>query len=185
MRTVTGEWRESLFYDGVREVASIQYGDLTSTSAPLCRIHSYCMSSHVLLSAECDCVEQMLMAQQLIVKNGAGIIVVLMQDGRGFGHQAFMAVAEYSRSRGIPQSKAYADLLGDSDARNYRSAIGVLRYFGIRAVDLLTNNPQKVQSLVDGGISVEKTTQLRVEDLTDRPELRQSYLDKRNMGHEV
>ena len=41
-----------------------------------------------------------------------------------------------------------------ADERNYDSAVGMLRYLEIDRIKLLTNNPEKVRAMYDGGIKV-------------------------------
>jgi len=127
----------------------------------------------------------MQLAQELVVKNGSGLILILPQDGRGFGHYALMAATELARKRQTTQTEAYRALMGRPDGRDYGCAAAVLRAMGVRDVDLLTNNPDKVRALADLGVNVASTVPVVVDDLYTRPELQDSYQDKVYQGHKL
>ena len=90
VKTKFGEYREILFYDGQKEVIALVMGDVLGAEDVLCRVHSSCIYGHNFNSIECDCREQMEISQQLIQKQGIGIIIWLEQEGKGNGHFALM-----------------------------------------------------------------------------------------------
>lgn len=185
VRTETGEWTETLFRADRMDCSSLVFGHPDPVKPVACRVHSFCYSGHALLSTECDCVDQMRSAQQWISKAGSGVIVVLDQSGRGFGHLAMMKAVSLSRAEGISQSQAYTRLHGSSDRRRYDAAVLILKALGIRSVELMTNNPAKVEALASGGIEVCAIKRTTVEDLANRPELVEMYADKKSIGHTV
>ena len=69
----------------------------------------------------------------------------------------------------------------DSDLRNYELPGAILRYFGLKAVRLLSNNPEKVQAVEAAGVAVVE----RVPCIADPLDTRAAYLaTKRDkMGH--
>jgi GTP cyclohydrolase II len=69
----------------------------------------------------------------------------------------------------------------DSDLRSYELPGAILQYFGLRAVRLLSNNPQKVEAVERAGVEVVE----RVPCLADVLDTRESYLrtKKEKMGH--
>lgn len=155
LTTAHGHFRELLFVvDGLRQVAALVHGDLSEQTRVLGRVHSFCYSGHALLSRECNCLDQMHDAQESIVAEGAGIIVVLDQDGRGFGHQASILAHELVAS-GLTLDDAYMQLEGRKDGRDFTDAANALLKLGVYSVRLITENPRKAEQLRTNGIDVE------------------------------
>jgi GTP cyclohydrolase II len=184
LHTIFGDWQEILYYDGGRESIALVYGDVRDQESVLCRIHSDCISAHVFNSVECDCRDQMIMAQTLIQDRGRGVVIWLDQDGRGNGHMALMMAAKLATDRGISQTEAYRQLGFREDARRYTEAGAILDELGVRSIWLLSNSPDKVRDLVDSGLAVAGSEALAL-DLRDHPQLREYYRDKVARGHTI
>jgi GTP cyclohydrolase II len=184
LHTRSGEWQEVLYYRGQREIIALILGEVSGRRMVPCRVHSACLSAHVLNSDECDCREQMEMAQRYIAKKGCGLIIVLDQDGKGNGHLALMLSARMALEESISQEEAYRRLGFEADARNYAEAVEVLAELGVSSIELLTNNPNKEQQLKDAGVIVEGTRQVAL-DLQSFPHLRPYYDAKAKLGHNV
>src|SRR5258706_3381295 len=118
IRTKFGEFTEYLFYDGQKESIALVKGDVRGANDVLCRIHSHCLSAHVFNSIECDCREQMELAQRKIEAEGRGVIIWLDQAGKGNGHMAELLSASL-KAEGVPQTEAYQRLGYDKDARSF------------------------------------------------------------------
>ena len=69
----------------------------------------------------------------------------------------------------------------DSDLRSYALPGAILRYFGLRRIRLLSNNPEKVEAVESAGVRVVE----RVPCLADVLDTREAYLrtKKEKMGH--
>lgn len=184
LRTRFGDWREILYYRGQREIIALVFGEVSGKDKILCRVHSSCLSAHVLNSTECDCREQMEIAQRYIADNGSGLVIILDQDGKGNGHLALMLAARMASGESISQEEAYCRLGFESDARHYAEAAEVLVELGVLSIELLTNNPDKELQLRKAGISVVGTRQVAL-DLQLFPQLRQYYDEKAKLGHNV
>ncbi len=156
LKTKFGEYHEILFYDGQKESFALVMGDIKGEEDVLCRVHSSCIFGHHFNSIECDCREQMEISQQLIEKEGKGIIIWLDQEGKGNGHYALLKSAEYKK-QGIPQAEAYEAVGFKKDARDFRSAAEILKEIGVKSIRMLTNNPKKVETLTKHGILVIST----------------------------
>jgi GTP cyclohydrolase II len=181
--TKFGEFTEFLFYDGQSESVALVKGEVADADDVLVRIHSHCLPAHVFNSIECDCREQMAMAQQKIEQDGRGVIVWLAQQGKGNGHLAELLSAQY-RTAGVPQTEAYVRLGYQKDARSFARAAEIIKYLGVSSVKLMTNNPDKRNALTEGGISVSGSIELFIDP--DNPVLRQTYLDKiENQHHSI
>jgi GTP cyclohydrolase II len=69
---------------------------------------------------------------------------------------AHLATQALKRS-GMSQTAAYVALGFPEDGRDYRLASGILRWYGISQIDLITNSPRKEQMLREAGIDVART----------------------------
>jgi GTP cyclohydrolase II len=127
-------------------------GDLSGDPVPV-RVHSECLTSEVLGSLKCDCRAQLDRALDLIAERGRGVLVYLRQEGRGIGlGNKIRAYALQAKGHDTYEANR---LLGfPDDLRRYDVAADMLRLLGVRAVELITNNPLKVQGLTDCGIAV-------------------------------
>lgn len=72
-------------------------GDLQDAEDILCRVHSSFIFGHYFNSIECDCQEQMDISQELIQREGKGIIILLDQEGKGNGHFALLNSVKHKR----------------------------------------------------------------------------------------
>jgi GTP cyclohydrolase II len=158
-------------------------GDVQEGDNVLCRLHSHCVSAHLFNSIDCDCREQMELAQAMVERQGAGVIIWLDQEGRGNGHLALLR-SRALQAQGLSQTEAYVQLGYAADARQYASAAAILQDLGVKSVVLMTNSPHKIGSLQVAGITVSATRPLILEpDASDR--LRRFYEDKIAQGHRI
>jgi GTP cyclohydrolase II len=183
LQTKFGTFLEILYYDGQQESIALVMGNVEEGEDVLCRIHSHCLAAHVFNSIDCDCREQMEMAQLLIEHKGSGVIIWLDQDGRGNGHLALLRTRAL-QERGLSQTEAYITLGYEADARRYTRAAEILQDLGVKSVRLMSNNPQKVDSLQAAGISISGTQQLLL-DPGANERLRRTYEDKIRQGHRL
>lgn len=183
LHTRFGTFLEILYYDGQRESIAIVMGEVRERDSVLCRLHSHCVSAHLFNSIECDCREQMELAQALIEQHGAGVIIWLDQEGRGNGHLALLR-SRALQAQGLSQTEAYVRLGYAADARQYTSAAAILQDLGVKSVVLLTNSPHKTGSLQAAGITIASTHPLVLE-AEARERLRGFYADKMAQGHRI
>lgn len=109
------------------------------------RIHSECMTGDVFGSRRCDCGEQLEASLQIAAERN-GVVVYLRQEGRGIG--LINKLKAYKlQDLGLNTAEANTHLGFDVDARQYDCAIFILQDLGIQEVELITNNPAKVEAL--------------------------------------
>lgn len=109
------------------------------------RIHSECLTGDALGSLKCDCGEQLLCALNFIAKNG-GLVIYLRQEGRNIG--LFNKINAYKlQDNGANTIEANHQLGFSADERSYEMADFILNDFGIKNINLLTNNPAKLNAL--------------------------------------
>jgi GTP cyclohydrolase II len=170
------------------EAVAIQHGKIgasangakTGTKAPLVRVHSQCLTGDVFTSQRCDCRAQLEYSLKRIAKEPSGVVLYLPQEGRGIGLINKLKAYEL-QDAGLDTVEANRKLGFADDARDYEFAAEALKSLGIRAVRLLSNNPDKVTQLEQGGIRV-------VERVPCRPRTShhsKSYLrtKQEKMGH--
>jgi len=124
-------------------------------------LHSQCLTGDVFGSERCDCGEQLEVAMQTIEKAGAGVIVYMFDEGRGIG--LLNKIRAYAlQDRGHDTVQANHALGFAADMRDYKAGAHILLDLGIRAVNLLTNNPDKVSALERHGLIVTKRVAIEV-----------------------
>ena len=135
------------------EHVAMVLGDLSGDAPVLARIHSSCFTGEVLGSQRCDCKAQLDEALARIAAEGRGVVVYLVQEGRGIGLGDKVRAYEL-QDRGLDTAEANVQLGYDVDLRSYDLAAAILRDLGVHAVRLMTNNPGKLAGLAAAGIAV-------------------------------
>tara|TARA_B100000686_G_scaffold136053_1_gene143277 strand:+ start:702 stop:1352 length:651 start_codon:yes stop_codon:yes gene_type:complete len=182
--TENGEFRIRVFHDeetGLDHVALL-LGDMGGPDPVLVRVHSECLTGDAFGSLRCDCGPQLDSALRRIHEVGWGCLVYLRQEGRGIGLHA--KIQAYNlQDRGADTMEANLMLGHPADARDYGIASEILGSVGIDRVNLMTNNPDKVDQLSQHGINVVERMPL-VEGVGER---NLDYLSTKaeKMGHEI
>ncbi len=153
--TEHGDFRIRVFHEeetGFDHVALL-LGDMTGPDPVLVRVHSECLTGDAFSSLRCDCGPQLEAAMRLIQEVGWGCLVYLRQEGRGIGLHA--KIQAYNlQDRGADTLEANLMLGHPADARDYGIASEILGSVGVENVNLMTNNPDKVDQLLEYGINV-------------------------------
>jgi GTP cyclohydrolase II len=165
-----------------KEHCALIMGDLRGRRNVPVRVHSECLTSEVFGSLKCDCREQLERAQAEIAKRGYGAVLYLRQEGRGIG-LANKVRAYALQAEGADTVAANEQLHLPVDARSYDVAAAMLRELGVESVEIMTNNPAKVDSLKRLGIVIER----RLPVLVPATPFSASYLEtkRRLMQHEL
>src|SRR5579885_3403526 len=162
------------------EAVALKMGDLSAGPAPLVRIHSQCLTGDVFHSLRCDCRAQLELALSAIAKEGRGLIIYENQEGRGIGLLNKLRAYEL-QDRGADTVEAN-ELLGfQADLRSFELPVAVIKYFGLKQIRLLSNNPEKVGAVESGGVEVVE----RVPCLAEQLLTRKGYLETKRtkLGH--
>jgi GTP cyclohydrolase II len=134
------------------EHVAMVLGDVTG-DAVLTRVHSSCFTGEVLGSLRCDCRAQLDAALARIGREGRGVLVYLVQEGRGIG-LGNKVRAYQLQDEGADTVDANLQLGFDADLRSYDLAAKILADLGVRSVRLMTNNPAKLGGLAKAGVNV-------------------------------
>ena len=137
---------------GSEEHIAMVLGDVRGGDV-LTRVHSSCFTGEVLGSLRCDCRAQLDAALERIGQEGRGVVVYLVQEGRGIG-LGNKVRAYQLQDEGADTVDANLQLGFDPDLRSYDLAAGILADLGVVSVRLMTNNPQKISGLERAGVLV-------------------------------
>ena len=146
----------------------------------LCRIHSECLTGDAFGSMKCDCGEQLAKAMTTINNQGLGVVVYMRQEGRGIG--LINKLKAYAlQDKGLDTLEANLALGLPADAREYHIAAQILKYLEVKSIDLMTNNPLKIDGLRTYGINVVKREKIQM----PTNEYDENYLKTKQekMGH--
>jgi GTP cyclohydrolase II len=135
------------------EAVAVVMGDFNEGVPPILRIHSQCLTGDVFHSLRCDCRQQLEMALVAIGLEGRGLVVYEMKEGRGIGIINKLRAYQL-QDEGADTVEANEALGLAIDSRDYRLPAAICRYFGVRAVRLMSNNPDKIAALEEAGIQV-------------------------------
>ncbi|HEV8316866.1 MAG TPA: GTP cyclohydrolase II [Vicinamibacterales bacterium] len=140
--------------NGLREHVAVVIGNRESWPDPVpVRLHSACLTGDLFGSLRCDCGQQLRGSLRVFAASGGGVLLYLAQEGRGIGLGNKLR-AYLLQQEGLDTVDADGTLGFGADERRYDAGIEILRHLGIERVQLLTNNPEKVRALREGGIHV-------------------------------
>ena len=146
--------------NGEHHVALVK-GEINEDIPVLTRIHSECLTGDVMGSKRCDCGEQFDLAMKKIAKEGRGILVYMRQEGRGIG--LINKLKAYAlQDQGYDTVEANVMLGFPADMRKYDVVAEILKDLGVKKVNLMTNNPRKINGLLDYGIEVENRVPIQI-----------------------
>jgi GTP cyclohydrolase II len=165
----------------VESAIALVMGDVFS-EPPIVRIHSQCLTGDVFHSLRCDCRQQLELALATIADKGAGILLYEQQEGRGIGLMAKLRAYEL-QDQGRDTIEANLELGYKADCRQFELPAEMLKLLGVKAVRLMTNNPEKVDAMVEAGIDVVERI---AADVPSEPTFERYLQVKREkMGHLV
>ena len=147
---------------------------------PLVRIHSQCLTGDVFASLRCDCRAQLEMALTQVGASEYGFIIYEPQEGRGIGLMSKLQAYQL-QDQGVDTVEANRQLGYEPDLRQYTLAAGILQYYGVRSVRLLSNNPDKLRALEHSGIAIQE--RLPIEAAPHQASARYLKTKREKMGH--
>jgi 3,4-dihydroxy 2-butanone 4-phosphate synthase/GTP cyclohydrolase II len=167
--------------NGVEHIALIK-GEWERDEPILVRVHSSCMTGDIFGSMRCECGDQLEYAMRKIENEGKGVIVYMIQEGRGIG--LMNKIAAYKlQEQGFDTIEANMHLGFDADERDYGVGAQILRSLGVTKMRLMTNNPVKRVGLEAYDLDVVETISIEIKP----NEHNQAYLKTKRdrMGHNL
>jgi 3,4-dihydroxy 2-butanone 4-phosphate synthase/GTP cyclohydrolase II len=179
--TAEGEFQLCL-YDNNRddkEHLVLVMGDVIGKEDVLVRVHSECFTGDVLHSRRCDCGAQLHDALRRIAEAGEGILIYLRQEGRGIG--LLNKLRAYNlQDLGYDTVDANLILGHQADERDYTVAALILQDWGVRSINLMTNNPDKIQRLRQLGVQVTARVPLQADVTPDNASYLRTKVERMN-----
>jgi GTP cyclohydrolase II len=138
-----GDFKVKAFKEGHKEHLVIYSKNLDEI--PIVRVHSECLTGDAIGSLKCDCRDQLEYALTLANETG-GMVIYLRQEGRNIG--LLNKINAYAlQDQGYNTIEANHQLGFSADERSYEIVTSVLNHFNIEKIKLLTNNPDKINSI--------------------------------------
>ncbi|HEY3055196.1 MAG TPA: bifunctional 3,4-dihydroxy-2-butanone-4-phosphate synthase/GTP cyclohydrolase II [Thermoanaerobaculia bacterium] len=162
------------------EHVALVMGEIKEDDEVLVRVHSSCLTGDVFHSSRCDCGDQLERAFELIAAEKKGVILYLLQEGRGIGLINKLKAYEL-QDQGDDTIEANAKLGFAPDIRDYGTGSQILRDLGVRKIRLMTNNPAKYVAIEGFGLEIVERVPLEIAP----SETTQKYLEtkKKKLGH--
>ena len=182
--TKFGDFKMAAFSDEIekKEYIAVFKGDLQGKEDVLVRLHSECLTGDVFGSKRCDCGEQLHKSLESINNKGEGLLIYLRQEGRGIG--IYNKLKAYNLQDQGHDTVEANHLLGfKDDLRDFAVAAQIIRDFNIKSIDILTNNPKKIESLEKYGINVKERIDSETEPTAENKKYLETKRDK--MGHYI
>ena len=140
-----GNFKVKAFKEGEKEHLVIYTENIQEV--PIVRVHSECLTGDALGSLKCDCRDQLEYGLELASKTN-GMVIYLRQEGRNIG--LLNKINAYSlQDKGANTIEANHQLGFKADERTYEIVTFILNHFNIKKIKLLTNNPDKINSISD------------------------------------
>ena len=144
--------------------------------SPTVRIHSQCVTGDIFHSLKCDCGEQLNKSLDIMVKNEEGVLIYLPQEGRDIGLTNKIRAYKLQED-GLDTVDANLTLGFRDDERSYDVAVAILKKLNFKKINLITNNPNKVNKLHSEGLEIVKTIKLKIEP----NEINKKYLNTKKV----
>ncbi len=162
------------------EHVALTLGDLTGPVPVLVRVHSQCLTGDIFGSTRCDCGLQLELALTRIQEAGRGVLVYLLQEGRGIGLLNKLKAYEL-QDAGHDTVEANERLGFRPDQRDYGVGAQILRDLGVERMRLMTNNPSKYVALSGYGLEIVERVQLEIPPSADSRDYLRTKREK--LGH--
>ena len=182
MPTVYGNFRLIPFRqksNGLEHIALFK-GTWEADEPVLVRVHSSCATGDIFGSMRCDCGDQLHQAMRMIEEAGKGVVVYLIQEGRGIGLMDKIKAYKL-QEEGLDTVEANICQGHLADERDYGVGAQILRELGVHNMKLITNNPVKRVGLEAYGLQI--TENVPIEIAPNQYNKRYLLTKKERMGH--
>ena len=177
--TKYADFNVHVFVHKKQEHLVLTKGKFLKNDIVLTRIHSECLTGDGLFSLRCDCGPQLEFAMQEIAKKENGMLIYLRQEGRGIGLVEKIKAYQL-QDKGVDTFDANIQLGHPADNRDYAMLEDVFKYFSVKNIDLLTNNPEKVAAIEKAGITINNRIAIKIKHNKYNKNYLQTKIDKFN-----
>ncbi|MCB0507052.1 MAG: bifunctional 3,4-dihydroxy-2-butanone-4-phosphate synthase/GTP cyclohydrolase II [Chitinophagales bacterium] len=157
-------------------------GEWQENEPVLVRVHSSCITGDILGSLRCDCGDQLHNAMKMVEKAGKGVILYMMQEGRGIGFMNKLKAYKL-QEEGLDTVDANLALGFKADQRDFGIGAQILRDLNITKMKLITNNPKKRAALKGYGLEIVENVPIEIAPNQHNSKYLATKRDK--MGHEI
>ncbi len=180
--TPYGEFRVHAYKSDItgEEHVAMVMGEIGEDDEVLVRVHSSCLTGDVFHSHRCDCGDQLERAFDRISKEGKGVVLYLLQEGRGIGLINKLKAYEL-QEQGHDTIEANEKLGFAPDIRDYGTGSQILRDLGVRKIRLMTNNPAKYVAIEGFGLTIVERVPLEIAPSDETRKYLQAK--KKKLGH--
>lgn len=150
-----GDFQIIAFYNNKdeKEHVALVHGDVCKKEGVPVRLHSECLTGDAIGSLRCDCRDQLTTALKKVGSMDNGIVLYLRQEGRGIGLLNKMKAYQL-QDFGYDTVEANEALGFRDDERDYAIGAHMLKSLDVKSINLLTNNPKKIEGLKRYGVNV-------------------------------
>jgi len=180
--TTYGDFRIHAYRSDVtgEEHVALVMGEIRPEDPVLVRVHSQCLTGDIFGSERCDCGLQLHLALETIQTAGRGVLLYLLQEGRGIGLLNKLRAYEL-QDQGHDTVEANQKLGFRPDQRDYGVGAQILRDLGVKRMRLMTNNPSKYVALSGYGLEIVERVPLEVPPTASSRDYLRAKRDK--LGH--
>ncbi len=157
-------------------------GEWKNDEPVLVRVHSSCITGDILGSLRCDCGDQLHNAMHMVEQEGKGVILYMMQEGRGIGFMNKLRAYKL-QEEGMDTVDANLALGFKADQRDFGIGAQILRDLNITKIKLITNNPKKRAALKGYGLEIVENVPIQIIPNVHNEKYLNTKRDK--MGHEL
>lgn len=160
----------------------LRKGEWDEDEPVMVRVHSSCVTGDILGSLRCDCGDQLHNAMKMVEKEGRGVVLYMLQEGRGIGLMNKLKAYKL-QEEGRDTVEANLELGFKADQRDYGIGAQILRDQGISKIRLITNNPKKRVGLIGYGLEI--VDNIPIEILPNPFNERYLETKRDKLGHDI
>lgn len=160
----------------------LKKGEWKEGEEVMVRVHSSCVTGDILGSLRCDCGDQLHNAMKMVEQEGKGMILYMMQEGRGIGLLNKLKAYKL-QEEGMDTVEANLALGFRADERDFGIGAQILRDQKVTKIKLISNNPKKRVALDGYGIEIVETLPIEILPNIHNEAYLKTKRDK--MGHNI
>ncbi len=175
--TEYGPFDMHVFLHNDQEHVALVKGHIGPDDVVLTRVHSECLTGDGLFSLRCDCGPQLAFAMHAMSAADHALLIYLRQEGRGIGLVEKIKAYQL-QDAGYDTYDANVHLGHPADNRQYDMLKAVFEHFGVHQIDIMTNNPDKVEAIEQAGVNIHRRIPIKIADNAHNKAYLKTKVDK-------